>query len=53
MNPAYFNKTISKTAPQFMSVGLEMQGGSTFTLKAYYDFKANLYLSKLQSLLVK
>jgi hypothetical protein len=53
LNPAYFNKTISKTAPQFMSIQLEIQGGSAIALKAYNDFKANLDLNKLQSLLVE
>ena len=52
-NPAYFNKTISKTAPQFISVELRIQGNSAVALKAYNDFKANLNLAKLQSLLVK
>lgn len=53
LNPAYFNKTISKTAPQFMSVGLEIQGVSAVALKAYNDFKAKLDLEKLKLLLVK
>lgn len=53
LNPAYFNKAISKTAPQFISVELRIQGNSAVALKAYNDFKATLNLSKLQSLLVK
>jgi len=53
LNPAYFNKAISKTAPQFISVELRIQGNSAVAVKAYNDFKANLNLSKLQFLLVK
>lgn len=53
LNPAYFNKTISKASPQFISIELRIQGNSAVALKAYNDFKANLDLSKLQTLLVK
>ena len=53
LNPAYFNKTISKTAPQFISIELRLQGSSAVALKAFYDFKANLDLEKLKSLLAK
>lgn len=53
LNPAYFNKTVSKTSPQFISIELRTQGNSAVTLKAYNDFKANLDFEKLQSLLVK
>lgn len=53
LNPAYFNKTISKTAPQFISIELRIQGGSVVVLKAYNDFKAKLDLEKLKSLLAK
>lgn len=53
LNPVYFNKTISKTAPKFMSVELRIQGNSAVALKAYNDFKTNLDLRKLQSLLLK
>jgi len=47
LNPSYFNKSISKAAPQFISVELRIQDTSAFALKAYNDFKANLNLDKL------
>ena len=53
LNPAYFNNTISKTAPQFISVELRIQGDSAVALEAYNDFKSNLDLEKLKSLLAK
>jgi len=53
LNPAYFNKTVSKTVPQFISIELRTQGNSAVTLKAYNNFKANLDFNKLQALLVK
>lgn len=52
-NTAYFNNTISKIAPQFISVELETQGNSSITLNAYNKFKSNLDFNKLQSTLVK
>ncbi len=53
LNPDYFNKTISKAAPQFISVELRIQDGSPVTLKALNSFEANLDFDKLQHLLVK
>ncbi len=53
LNPAYFNKTVSKNSPQFISIELRTQGNNAVTLKAYNDFKSNLDFEKLQSLLVK
>ncbi|MEO8713117.1 MAG: hypothetical protein ABI405_13380 [Parafilimonas sp.] len=51
LNPEYFSKSTSKIAPQFISVELRIQGNSAVALKAYNDFRANLDLNKLQSLL--
>ena len=53
LNPDYFNRTISKSAPQFISVELRTQGNSPTTLKAFNDFEKNLDLEKLQQILVK
>jgi hypothetical protein len=53
LNPAYFSKTISKVAPQFISIELRVQGNSAIALKAYNDFNANLDLEKLKSILAK
>lgn len=47
LNPAYFNKQISKTAAQFISVELRMQGSNSTVVKAYQDFKMNFNFSKL------
>jgi len=53
LNPAYLNTTISKAAPQFLTVEIRIQGGSAVALKAFNDFEANLDLKKLQDMLVK
>ena len=53
LNPAYFNSTVSKTAPQFISVELYKQDRGQVTLKAFNDFEANLDFKKLQDMLVK
>jgi len=53
LNPAYFNRTLSKTAPQFISVEMRIQDDSPVTFKAFNAFEANLDFDKLQKLLVK
>ena len=53
LNPAYFSKTISTTAPQFICIELRRQSGGAAELRAIKTFKNNLDFSKLQSLLVK
>ena len=53
LNPAYFNKSVSKATPQFISIALRTQGNSAVTLQAYNDFKANLDFKKLEFLLAK
>ncbi len=53
LNPDYFNRIVSKSAPQFISVELRTQGNSPSTLKAFNDFETNLDLEKLQQMLVK
>lgn len=53
VNPAYFNKTISKEAPQFISIELRMQGGYATELRAVKAFKTNLGFKKLKELLAK
>jgi len=53
LNPTYFNKTISKAAPQFISIEIRMQGGDATELRGSKAFKTNLDMNKLQSLLVK
>lgn len=53
LNPAYFNKTISNVAPQFIGVELRMQDSKPVILKAFNTFEANLDFDKFQQLLVK
>lgn len=53
INPAYFNKTISKDAPQFISMELRIQGGDATELRTVKAFKTNLDFSKLKELLAK
>ena len=53
LDPAYFNNTISKSAPQLITVELRIQGNSAVALKAFKAFDANLNFNKLQQLLVK
>jgi hypothetical protein len=53
LNPAYFNKNISKETPQFISIEIRMQGGNATELRAVKDFKANLDFNKLKGLLAK
>ena len=53
LNPAYFNKMISKTAPQFIAIEIRIQGGGPVELKAYNDFISNIDFEKLKSLIVK
>ena len=52
-NPVYFNRIITKTAPQFITMELKLQDGTSTTLKAFKDFEKNLDLDKLKSFLVK
>lgn len=51
LNPAYFNRTVSITAPQFICVELRVQTNDAVTLKAFTDFEEALDFKKLQSLL--
>jgi hypothetical protein len=53
LNPDYFNKTISKEAPQFISIELRIQGGNATELRASKAFKTNLDFKKLKELLAK
>ena len=47
LNPAYFDRKVSKTAAQFISVEIRMQGSNSTVTKAYQDFKANFNFGKL------
>jgi hypothetical protein len=53
LNPACFNNTLSKSAPQFISIELRTQGADATVLKALRVFETNLDLDKLQALLAK
>ncbi len=53
LNPAYFNRAVSKTAPQFICIELRVQTSDAITLKAFTNFEAAIDFKKLQSLLVK
>jgi hypothetical protein len=53
LNPAYFNPSISKTAPQFISIALREQGNSETIQNAFNVFESNLDLDRLQKILVK
>jgi hypothetical protein len=53
LNPAYLNNTISKAAPQFITVELRIQGNSAVVLKAFNDFEANLDFKIKQDMLAK
>ena len=53
LNPAYFNRTASKTAPQFICIELRGQTNDAVTVKAFTSFEEALDFKKLQSLLVK
>ena len=53
LNPGYFNKTISKEAPQFISIELRIQGGDATEISAVKAFKTNLNFNKLKELLAK
>lgn len=52
-NPAYFNQTIAKTAPQFITIELKLQDAHPTTIQAFKDLEKNLDLEKLKSFLVK
>ena len=53
LNPTYFNRAVSITAPQFVCVELRVQTNDEVTLKAFTNFEEALDFKKLESLLAK
>lgn len=52
-NPAYFNRTISKATPQFITVSIQLNDEASTSQKALKNFLTNLDFEKLNSYLVK